>query len=243
MRYKNKRKTLQPYGFIFYSIYIYYMVDIKEFIDSIQSKYADKFGNYRISCEKFYDTTRFSNNKHVDFSKEMEAHKRQYKCIVCLERSYYGIGFWDLNDRFIPLFFASATKKIGNYPEFSVSPFYTFFSGREFKSLKKIFFQILYLEVLKLKQNNEVLICSGVHPDLRPSVKELYEVEVNGKRMFLESYSNLTPPFSVLSKTHKFEYPEYNSDFTYVVNYDNILNPIAQRHKFINNQIKKYEVS
>ena len=217
-------------------------IDIKEFIDSIQSKYADKFGNYRISCEKFYDTTRFSNNKHINFSREMESQERQFKCMVCLVRSSYGIGFWDLNNKFIPLFFASAFEKSGNQPEFEVSPFYPYFSGTEFKSLKKTFLQILYFEILKLKQNNQVLICSGVYPDLRPAIKELYEVEVNGKTLFLESYSNLTPPFSVLSKIHKFEYPEYKSDFTYVVNYDNILKPIAQRHKFINNQIKKYEV-
>ncbi len=207
-------------------------IELKKFIENIQTLYGSNFKEYKLECKILYNKCIFKDNKIIqDYRKGN---------INCLNSAQAYIGFNDNKD-FYPLLNIYPCNKSSSYGGNVGNGHFIY--GKKFKIIKSRMLRLIYVETMKLILNKKTLICSGIYPNIDPSLSTIFKINKDGKEYETENLLNINAPFNVLGTYIKFNYKEYKENFSYEVSTNDILFFIKKRYpeidKYVNNHFKE----
>lgn len=212
---------------------------IGELIDHINSLYSGSFGDFTFRYEVIYETTRYKNGKHIDFSTDWKTRPDpRSNAMRCLSSASARIGFWENhdpgNERFHSLFILRAGA-CG--VSIQATPL---IRGKKYGRVKRMMLSILYGEVREIVSGGHKLICTDLYPDLRTEIKKFYSVDSDGNQFKVESIDKLKPPFKVNDMEYQFIAPRYLGNLPHEIDSHSIMGHIQKRYRFIEKTFLKY---
>ena len=199
---------------------------LEDFINNINEKYADAFGDYKFSVT--YDSQGYYLNDKNTFIDVRIPHTQRNKIICINNSSAYIIMINKDNTQQERLF---GVYYFNNSLHYYVGSLYH-------KSFKRKRIKLLYPLYKELININTDIIIESVYNAPKPILETKYVIIKNGKEI-ISSHFNFEPPFELKSKFVTYDELKYQNDFWFVLDKQKIIEFLEQRYNNFNKKIQQ----